>query len=104
MSSIFLKVCSNIIYFCFYQFVKLSFLSSDGKRQLFWFFVWAFCVGKNQMCLNVCWLSLHGPQRSRLRNVGLSKQFLVHRHRNLLNAQTFLKALSALCFLSQCAC
>src|SRR5690606_19868005 len=32
MSSIFLKVCSNIIYLCFYQFVKLSFLSVRWQK------------------------------------------------------------------------
>ncbi len=32
MSSIFLKVCSNIIYVCFYQFVKLSFLSVRWQK------------------------------------------------------------------------
>jgi len=24
-----------------------------AKFKLFWFFAWALCVGKNQMCLNV---------------------------------------------------
>jgi len=38
----------------------------------------------------------------RLRNVGLSERLPVHRNQSLLNERTFLKALSALCFLSHC--
>jgi hypothetical protein len=34
-----------------------------AKIQALLVFVWALRVGKNQMCLNVRWLFLHGTQR-----------------------------------------
>src|SRR5690606_17857181 len=64
MSSIFLKVCSNIRFLYFNSFVSHSVSVERWQNSSsFGFLVWVMCVGKNQMCLNVCWLSLHGPQR-----------------------------------------
>jgi len=39
---------------------------SVGKFKLFWFFVWALRVGKNQMCLNVRLAFYNEAQRAGL--------------------------------------
>jgi hypothetical protein len=41
----------------------IFFLLRWQKFKLFWFFVLALCVGKNQMCLNVRLAFQHGIQR-----------------------------------------
>jgi hypothetical protein len=63
------------------------------KFKLFWFFVWAMRVGKNQMCLNVRWLSLHGTQRFAAKRSGGLDALNCLNAQCLLIAQLFIYAL-----------